>query len=107
MTQYSRGRSVEYKVRNRFVEAGYSYMRSAGSHGAADLLVGRRDLYPYAIQVKRGSHKMKSSELSDLVEFAKAFHAIPIVVFYVKHKLSFYGISKSKPYHIIPGVVVL
>lgn len=50
---YKRGRTFEYRVMAHFEELGYYVMRSAGSHGAADI-VALRNPHKILIQCKIG-----------------------------------------------------
>lgn len=51
LTNYRRGARLEYRVKQRLEAAGFYVVRSAGSHGVADL-VGIKDGQVYLVQVK-------------------------------------------------------
>lgn len=40
---YQNGRAKEYRIKKRFENAGYTVLRSAGSHGFADLVAVRNE----------------------------------------------------------------
>lgn len=50
---YARGRTFEYRVMNHFKELGFFVIRSAGSHGAADL-IALKNPHKIMIQCKVG-----------------------------------------------------
>ena len=52
MTNYSRGRSKEYELKRQLEEDGYTVLRTAGSHGAFDLICYKQDTEVSFYQVK-------------------------------------------------------
>ena len=55
MTNYARGRRIEYRARDDLARAGYVVIRAAGSHGAADLCALKDGCPPLLVQIKRGT----------------------------------------------------
>lgn len=97
-TNYSRGRSFEYQVRNHLLKDGFVCIRSAGSKGSIDLIAGREGVV-LAVQCKKNG-RIPASERRRLRQDASQFGAIPVlaeqsrgVVFYEVKRL---GTIKSK-----------
>lgn len=74
MSRYERGRRGEYELKKSFEKKGFTVLRTAGSHGCADLIVFN-DRNFYLIQVKRGKEsnffKVKKIYKSEIEEFSK------------------------------------
>ena len=68
MTNYKSGRYFEYELKKRYEKQGAYVIRSAGSHGLADLIVIYRDKKPLLVQVKffSGSVPKPSQEFRNL-----------------------------------------
>lgn len=77
---YARGRGAEYRAAGFLRARGYSVVRSAKSHGPADLLAGR-DGGVLAVQVKggaRGLARFSQKDRAAFIRFAGAFGAVPV-----------------------------
>ena len=76
---YERGRRFEYKIKTFFMRRGYYVTRSAGSHGAADLVALKRGKRPLLIQCKYGSGGISMEEQNELYKTAVETDGIAIV----------------------------
>jgi Holliday junction resolvase len=65
------GTPFEYAVRDYFVAMGFSVMRSAGSHGAADLVCWNK-AQVYLIQCKKTSKRQKFTKDVEALRIFKA-----------------------------------
>jgi Holliday junction resolvase len=83
MTRYSRGADKERRLMARLETAGWIVYRSAGSHGAADLVALRRECRPLLVQVKgtaAGPFAMFGPEdRHDLCQEARFAGALPVL----------------------------
>jgi len=77
LNNYKRGRNAEYVIKQKFEKEGYVVIRSAGSHGPADLIAAR-DHEIILIQVKTNGYLSKA-EKEKLKEWAKHFGGKPVV----------------------------
>lgn len=88
-TNYQRGRSFEYRTRDRLYKDGAVYvMRAAQSKGKVDLLalwptanpgIGAGCFPPpWLVQCKTGSAKMSKKDKQELVELAAQCGAFPV-----------------------------
>lgn len=70
VTNYQRGRALEYKIKNQLEEEGYLVLRTAGSHGLFDLIALDRPFQGKGvvrfIQLKR---KREGEEIHDEVSY--------------------------------------
>jgi Holliday junction resolvase len=73
VTRYERGRAKEYRVMAILRKDGWYVSRSAGSHGAVDVLAAREGRI-LLIQVKSGSARIKKEELEELVRWGRSFN---------------------------------
>ena len=80
MTNYQRGRTFEYQVRDHLQDRGFVVVRSAGSHTPADL-VALGDLVPWLVQVKRDG-RLPEAERQAILQMAKRSRAWPILARY-------------------------
>lgn len=63
MTNYDKGARLEYKARDALSERGYTVIRSAGSHGAADLVALKADDVVLVQVGKRGKSVAAAARL--------------------------------------------
>jgi len=77
MTNYTRGRQFEYKIRDELRRRGYFVIRTAGSHTCCDL-VAMKASYRLFVQC-RGGKRFSTDEWNDLYVQARACSAIPIL----------------------------
>jgi len=84
MTNYTRGRALEYKVKKIMEDKGYFVIRSAGSHGPVDLqatcgvgpdLSGHVRTESWIIQCKTKDNGRSSKEKKNLIKLAKKLGA--------------------------------
>lgn len=85
--RYDSGRAFEYRAKAYLERRGFKVVRSAGSHGPIDLLAGRHEAtIPFtfgtrlAVQCKHGRSKFSAKDAAELIEWASAFDAIPILI---------------------------
>ena len=76
---YVQGRAFEYKIATLFRRKGYYVVRSAGSHGPADLVAVKKGLQPILIQCKTGNAGISTDERDILYLTAKETGSIAIV----------------------------
>lgn len=69
-SQYRRGAEFERSAKRALQEQGFFVVRAAGSHGPADLVAMRRDMW-FLIQCKLGG-ELSGHEAEILVELADA-----------------------------------
>ena len=74
VTQYSRGRSKEYRAMELLRRDGWVAGRSAGSHSPVDIFAAKAGI-TLLVQVKNGSARLKADEAKELVKWAEAFNA--------------------------------
>ena len=87
---YVSGRALEYKIAILFRRKGYFVVRSAGSHGAADLVAVKRGKKPLLIQAKKGKGGISIEERNKLFLTAIEVDSVPIVVIKEDRKLAVY-----------------
>ena len=75
LTNYNRGRALEYRAMRILRDKNCLVIRSAGSHGPCDLLAADPAGTRYAIQVKSGSAKASRQERIALKFVAARFAA--------------------------------
>ena len=78
VTNYTTGRSLEYKVRDNLEADGYACIRAAGSKGQADIIA----LKPgevLLVQVKARNPQLTPADRKTLLELARITGAVPIV----------------------------
>ena len=88
MTQYSQGRSFEYKIRDALRDDGYEVIRSAGSRSAVDLVAFKRWAYVgpgwlhhhmLFVQCKRRDGNIGPDDRAELLRLANMAGTLPIV----------------------------
>lgn len=77
MTNYTRGRALEYEIRDRLREDGYQAFRTAGSRGVADIVAIKPGQIVYC-QAKKGG-RISPAERTALFRAAADVGALPIV----------------------------
>ena len=71
--RYNKGRAKEYRAMEILRKDGFHAIRSAGSHGAVDVIAAKSGKI-LLIQVKSGKARIKKDELKELVKWAEAFN---------------------------------
>lgn len=80
MTNYTTGRTLEYKVRDALQANGYQVLRAAGSKGVSDLIA----LKPgevLLVQVKTSGPQISPNERAALLNLARITKAVPLVAY--------------------------
>jgi Holliday junction resolvase len=72
---YLRGRSAEYRAIARLRRQNFLCIRSAGSHGPADIIAASPNAERFVIQVKSGKAKATNQERVELKFVASRFQA--------------------------------
>ncbi|WZO97253.1 hypothetical protein EP7_004277 [Isosphaeraceae bacterium EP7] len=94
-TPYKRGRTFEYRVSARLVGLDYHVVRSASSHGEADLVASRAGKTLF-VQAKT-QDRLDPGEWNALFNAAKKAGALPILVTKdKKRKLVFWRLTGPK-----------
>lgn len=78
MSNQSRGTYLEHVVMNHLRDAGYCCIRSAGSHGAADVVAVKPGLV-LMVQAKVRLSLLGSREWTELYEMAAKAGGVPLV----------------------------
>lgn len=89
-TQYVRGRSFEYRVKDKLIDKGYFVMRSPQSKGAVDLLAVNNGVALF-VQCKL-TGIIGVDEWNNLFDLANEYGAIPIIATSDKRKTKLYQI---------------
>jgi len=79
MKSYIKGRRLEYKVKKLLEDKGYYVIRSAGSHGSADLIAGN-GYEVMLIQCKTDIKKISKEDIRELNRAAVKVKAKPFIV---------------------------
>lgn len=81
---YNNGRAKEYRAMQFLMLRGYARMRSSQSRGPADIMAGKEVLpgvaKVLAVQSKGGSSRFGAPEADRLIEFARQFGAVAMMV---------------------------
>ena len=78
-TNYKRGYTFELEVKHTLEDVGFCCIRSAGSHGAIDILAGKDDGDTiWAVQCKKNGI-MSAEDWANLKKDADKFSAIPLL----------------------------
>ncbi len=87
-TNYARGSAFERNIKDLWEEHGYSAIKSGGSKGAIDVIVGKNG-DSYAFQCKPFRYSMKQGEEEKLIEAAHNLNAVPMWAYkrIIRHKL--------------------
>lgn len=98
MTNYSKGAAFERRVKKQLERLGYYVIRSAGSHGYADLAAFQAHRRPLLIQCKYGSEPDFKEEFHKLRALYNLTNARVVLAHGIPHKgVDFYdGITKEK-----------
>ena len=78
MTNYTRGRAIEYRVKNHLEGRGYYVFRTAGSHSLFDLLAFRSDVIRL-IQVKSEKHRISAFEKAEMQSWLNTHQCNPLI----------------------------
>jgi Holliday junction resolvase len=76
---YQSGRRFEYRIKNYLVDKGYFVIRSAGSHGIADLVAINHSGKVFLLQCKAGGGHINKQEVIKLTRIAQEYICIPIL----------------------------
>jgi len=93
MSSYVKGRRAEYYVIQIFRKGGFRVLRSAKSGTPIDFIAGKPSKV-YAVQVKK--RYMPEKEKRELIEWARAFSAIPLFVVLRRGGYRFYTLSERE-----------
>lgn len=89
-SNYNAGRAFEYKTKKAWEQAGYTVIRSAGSHGPADLVAFCPDCKVYLIQCKRVKTRADARKVIASVTRDRAFppgdHWFRVVEVYISDR---------------------
>ena len=102
MSNAAFGHARERKVAAQLGEDGWYVVRSAGSHGAADLIALKAERKPMMIQVKGVAAGpftgFPPAERRELLEIARQSGALAFLVHWPKHgKAKWYGVEEWPP----------
>lgn len=78
MSHYARGRAFEYRIKQRFIDAGYLVVRAAQSKGPADLVAIRSGMKPVLIQCKIGKTWSSIKDWNEFLALCESLDAIPV-----------------------------
>lgn len=94
MTQYERGTKLERDLQHRWEYHGYYVMRSAGSHGLADLIhVGKG--YVWLIQCKLHDKLRDKEREEELMKIERPYNVIPCTAWYEKRGRRKYIVTRQ------------
>ena len=93
MTYYTKGADYERELKKRCEEQGYYVVRSAGSHGVADLVALSR-CSVILIQCKSGKTGPKKEDFEKLENTAQAIGALAYMCWKTKHEEIVYVLDK-------------
>lgn len=80
MSTATTGRAREHRVRNLLIDHGWELVaRSAGSKGAADLVMVHEDWGLALVQVGTDSKRLGPSDRRRLIDLARVCSALPLV----------------------------
>ncbi|GIV53215.1 MAG: hypothetical protein KatS3mg038_3736 [Candidatus Kapaibacterium sp.] len=80
MSNYTRGRALEYDAKRYFEERGYLVVRSAGSKSPVDLVCLHPSLPPLLVQCKYGVARLSKQDRERLLALAHAYNARACIV---------------------------
>ncbi|GIV51817.1 MAG: hypothetical protein KatS3mg038_2338 [Candidatus Kapaibacterium sp.] len=80
MSNYTRGRALEYDAKRYFEERGYLVVRSAGSKSPVDLVCLHPSLPPLLVQCKYGVARLSKQDRERLLALARAYNARACIV---------------------------
>ena len=93
MTNYARGADFEREIRTDLTKNGWYAVRSAGSHGAVDVLAFNRGLALF-VQAKRNG-AFPPGERKSLLEIATKHGACPVLALRRKGAIHYYIVDDS------------
>ena len=79
---YQSGRRFEYKVKKMYEKAGYTVLRTSGSHGFADLIAVKQDIKicdRIIVFIQCKNRKATKQEREKLKKYAWLIHATPYI----------------------------
>lgn len=80
MSNYTRGRRLEYSVKRYFEQCGYLVIRSAGSKSPVDLVCLHPSLPPLLAQCKYGAARLSRQDRERLSALARMYNARACIV---------------------------
>ncbi|GIV52389.1 MAG: hypothetical protein KatS3mg038_2921 [Candidatus Kapaibacterium sp.] len=80
MSNYTRGRQLEYDAKRYFEERGYLVIRSAGSKSPVDLVCLHPSLPPLLVQCKYGAARLSKQDRERLSVLARTYNARACIV---------------------------
>ncbi|GIV52253.1 MAG: hypothetical protein KatS3mg038_2774 [Candidatus Kapaibacterium sp.] len=80
MSNYTRGRQLEYDAKRYFEERGYLVIRSAGSKSPVDLVCLHPSLPVLLVQCKYGVARLSKRDRERLSVLARAYNARACIV---------------------------
>jgi len=99
---YRKGAQFEYRVKSIFEKEGYYVVRSAGSHGIADLVAIHPPLYLMlgnkVVLIQCSVKPKPLSEVIKLVELCDKLRCIPCLAFKEGHKVKIIMGNEVKEY---------
>jgi hypothetical protein len=94
MSTASQGRAREHRVRDNMAAAGWlPIMRSAGSKGAADLLLAHHDHGAALVQVGTANKRLGPADRGRLLHAAALCGALPILAIATPGRVAYYWVS--------------
>jgi len=82
VTNYERGRRIEYKAMTQLTDEGYTVLRMAGSHGACDIISMKQSSPSHSaiifIQLKREKYKKGSNYEVKYSEDIEKLRQLPV-----------------------------
>lgn len=88
---YRKGAKLEYVVKSKFEKEGYYVVRSAGSHGIADLVAIYPPLFYHlgnkVILVQCSVKPKSNSEINKLLSLCSRLRTVPCLAFKENHKI--------------------
>ncbi len=98
-TNYRRGYNLENTIVNELKEKGFFVIRSSGSHTPIDVIAsysnGNSTHTALAIQCKVGSSPFTAKDGIELVQWANAFNARPVLV-QKKDRITWYLLANGQ-----------
>jgi hypothetical protein len=94
MSAASQGRAREHRVRDHMADAGWlPIMRSAGSKGAADLLLAHPDHGAALVQVGTANKRLGPADRGRLLHAAALCGALPLLAVAARSGITYWWVS--------------
>lgn len=94
MSTASQGRAREHRVRDDMAASGWlPIMRSAGSKGAADLLLAHHDHGAALVQVGTANKRLGPADRGRLIHAAALCRALPVLAVATRSGIAYWRIS--------------